>query len=207
MRALCRPINLLVVGILTLIACSPEPGTHLPRFYAEHFDGSCDGLPCGWTQLSGAPGAAHTTATLLPDLRGLALVGDGVLVDGPHGEASPHGYLGDALDVVLIARCDPGASLIVRVALTSTVPPDGSADAVAALLTARLTPPPIWTRRWDASGEVRETLVPDAPLPVSGVAAHVESLTIQKDGPGQCELDSLLIERRDYADLYGLGAC
>ena len=197
----------LFVGlVLTLIACSPEPAPYTPRLYSEDFDGTCAGLPCGWTEVSGAPGAAHTTATLLPGLRGLAVVGDGVVVDGPPGSASPLGY-GDYFDAVLLARCDPMASLTVRVALTSTDAPDGAADVAATLLEAHVLPPPAWGTSGTTSDETRQTFATVVPPRESGHSVRVESVTIQKEGPGQCEIDSLAIEQRAVDSLYATDGC
>ena len=73
---------LFVAAILALMACSPERVPQVPQLYVDDFEEICAGVPCGWTQVRGAPGAARTTETLLPGLRGIALAGDDVVVDG-----------------------------------------------------------------------------------------------------------------------------
>lgn len=194
-----------VAAVLALIACGPDAAPRVPSLYEENFDADCAGVPCGWTQVTGAPGAAHTTDTLLPGLRALALEGDGVVVDGPGDPAARIGA--SALDVVLLARCDATASLTIRVALTSGSTLDGSVDAAALLLEARLRPGPSWTTVGSASAEARQTLVPLITPSTTGTEVHVESVTIRKDGPGQCEIDSLRIEQPGFDDSFGFGTC
>jgi hypothetical protein len=193
--------------MFTLLACSPEPTSSMPRLYTADFDGACAGLPCGWTQVAGAPGAAHTTAILLPGMRGLALVGDGVLVDGPRGDIPPYGLLGDELDVVVFARCDSGSTLTVQVALSSTTPLDGSTDAAVTLLEASLLPPTAWSTAMTTTDETRQALTPIVTPRESGLPVRVQSVTVLKEGPGQCEIDSLVIEARSYGGLYGTDGC
>lgn len=201
-----------VAAILALIACSPEPTARTSDLYDEYFDGSCDGLPCGWTQVSGAPGAAHTTATLLPGLRGLALIGDGVIVDGPPGTTSTSGSflggLGGGLEAVLVARCDAAALLTVRVAVVSATTPDGStAHTGAGLFEARLVPAEGWGTSGSAGDETRQALLPIVTPPESAPVLRIESVLIQKNGPGQCEIDSLTIEQSTYGAIDGYYGC
>lgn len=203
-----KRLGLALVGaLLTLLACSPTPtssGTR--RVYGEPFDGTCHDLPCGWTQVTGPAGAAHTTSTLLPGLRGLALEGDGVLVDGPAAPSTTSSFVGGSLDLVLLARCDAGASLTVRVALTSTSLSDASSDTAASLLEAHVIP----AAEWDASGAatdgLRQTLTPVLGPRDSVVEVHVQSVTVRKEGPGACDLDALRIEHialDSFGDYYG----
>lgn len=189
-----------VAAVLALIACEPDAAPRIPSIYEEHFDATCGGLPCDWTQIAGAPGAAHTTSTLLPGLRGLALEGDGVVVDGPGDAGSPSAFLGSPLEVVLQARCDATASLTIRVALTSVGGRDGAVDEAATLLEARLRPEPTWGTGGGLSGEARQALVPIVIPGTGGSPVHIESVTIRKDGPGQCEIDSLAVEQPTFDD-------
>ncbi len=200
----------LVAALLTLLACSPTPTSYgTLRVYGEPFDATCHDLPCGWTQVTGPAGAAHTTSTLLPGLRGLALEGDGVLVDGPAAPSTTSSFVGGSLDLVLVARCDAGASLTVRVALTSTSLSDASSDTGASLVEAHVIP----AAEWDASGlatdGLRQTLTVVVGPRDSVVEVHVQSVTVRKDGPGACELDALSIERMaidSFGDYYA-GGC
>ena len=200
----------LVAALLTLLACSPTPTSYgTLRVYDEPFDATCRELPCGWTQVTGAAGAAHTTATLLPGLRGLALEGDGVLVDGPAAPSTTSSFVAGSLDLVLLARCDAGASLTVRVALTSTTLADASSDTGASLVEAHVIPAAEWGTSGTENDALRQTLEVVLGPRESGREVRVQSVTVRKEGPGECELDTLSIERVpiDYLGEPYAGGC
>ena len=201
---------LFVAAILALMACSPERVPQVPQLYVQDFEGICAGVPCGWTQVRGAPGAARTTETLLPGLRGIALVGEDVVVDGPDGgDARVDSSFGPSLVAVLVARCDATASLTVRVGLTSVVTPsDGGTDPFAELFEAQLRPESAWSTDGGTSGETRQTLVPLLGRDLGPATRRIVSVNVRKLGAGQCEIDSLAIEQTSgFSDGLFVGGC
>jgi len=200
---------LFVAAILGLLACSPERAPQVPQVYVQDFEEVCAGVPCGWTQVGGDPGAAHTTATLLPGLRGLALVGDDVVVDGPDGGDAPVDFsFGPTLTAVLMARCDATASLTIRVGVTSVTTSDGGADLGAQLFEAQLRPESTWSTDGGTSGETRQTLVPLLARDLGTSMRRIVSVNVRKLGAGQCEIDSLAIEQSSgFTDGLFVGGC
>ncbi len=206
-RAGARRVPLLVALIGALHACGPRDAEpRIASVYEENFSATCAGVPCGWTQRAGAPGAAHTTATLLPGLRGLALEGDGVLVDGPGAAAPLFGISPTALRVALTARCDADASLTVRVGLTGDGAADGGVDPGAALLEAQLRPPATWPTAPTASAEVTAPLVPGGSPDFRG-EARIVSVSLEKRGAGRCEIDALRIDPQVFDTPFFEGGC
>ena len=202
--------RIFVAAILTLLACEPDAPPSVPRLYDEEFDDACAGAPCGWTQVSGPAGAVHSTSTLLPGLRGLALEGDGIVVDGPGSSASTVRFEPVSLTAVVVARCDVGASLAVRVGRVSASASDAAPDVGAELLEAQLRPGPSWPTAGGSSGELRQPLVPiiTGTGSMSGFSQRIVSVSIRKDGPGQCEIDSLFVEQPGFGgEDFFTGAC
>ena len=198
----------LVLAIAALLACGPrddEVALAL-EIFTERFDAACDGVPCGYTQRSGPPGAARTTSTLLPGLRGLALEGDGVVVDGPGAEGPVFGASADRLEAVLFARCDAEASLTVRVGVTAAGPADASTPVAGVLLEAQLRPPATWVTTPSASAAERADLVPLGVVPFVS-ELRIVSVSIEKGGPGRCEIDELRVEPRGSGDVFFGGGC
>ena len=201
---------LFVAAILGLMACAPERTPQVPQLYVQDFEEICAGVPCGWTLVRGATGAARTTETLLPGLRGLALVGDDVVVDGPDGgDARVDFSFGPTpLTAVLMARCDASASLTIRVGVTSVTTPDGGPDPFAELYEAQLRPESTWSTDGGTSGETRQTLVPLIARDGGTATRRIVSVNIRKLGAGQCEIDSLTIEQSDsFSDGLFVGGC
>jgi hypothetical protein len=206
-RGASRRILALVTALGALHACGPVDEVALPlEVFTERFDAACDGIPCGYTQRSGPPGGARTTSTLLPGLRGLALAGDGVVVDGPAGEGPLFGASADQLDAVMFARCDAEASLTVRFGVTGTGDFDASTPVTGVLLEAQLRPPPTWVTTPSASAAERAELVPIGLVPFTS-ELRIVSVSIEKRGPGQCEIDELRIELRGFDGLDFEGGC
>jgi hypothetical protein len=206
-RGASRRVPALVAVIGALYACGPsgEPALAL-EVYTERFDASCDGVPCGYTQRSGPPGAARSTSTLLPGLRGLALEGDGVVVDGPGAEGPIFGASADQLDAVMFARCDAEASLTVRFGVTGGGALDGSTPVTGVLLEAQLRPPSTWVTTPSASAAERAPLVPIGSVPFAS-ELRIVSVSIEKRGPGRCEIDELRVEPRGFGGLAFGGGC
>jgi hypothetical protein len=206
-RGAARRVLALVAAIGALYACGPSDEAALAlEVFTERFDASCEGVPCGYTQRSGPPGAARSTSTLLPGLRGLALEGDGVVVDGPGAEGSIFGATADQLDAVMFARCDAEASLTVRFGVTGSGEFDASTPVAGVLLEAQLRPPPTWVTTPTASAAERAELVPIGAVPFTS-ELRIVSVSIEKRGPGQCEIDELRIEPRGFDGLVFEGGC
>jgi len=203
-----RRVVAVILAIGALLACEPREDESRPalEFFIERFDADCGGVPCGYTQRSGPPGAARTTSTLLPGLRGLALEGDGVVVDGPGAEGPIFGASADLLEAVLIARCDAEASLTVRVGVTAAGDFDASTTVAGVLLEAQLRPPATWVTTPSASAAERADLVPLGVVPFASELRFV-SVSIEKSGPGQCEIDELRVETRGAGDVFFGGGC
>jgi hypothetical protein len=168
-----------VIAIGCIAGCADHPHLFLFR---EDFESSCNGAPCGWTQIAGAAGSASYVETL-PSEHGVQLVGPGVAIarDVASAPASPTGEgvaIDDDLRAHIVARCDPGATLSLIVTLdagTRSIDVSGGA-----------TFPPTW----DGTRAIF-VLSPPQPTDVGVTFTRVRHVVIHKQGTGACEVDYL----------------
>lgn len=163
-----------------LLACAlsgcpaPEDET---VFFEEDFETTCEGTPCGWTQITGPDDAARYVETL-PGDHGLELVGDDVTVRGATDEAV--NVFSDQLAVRAVARCDAGALLDVRAAVEVR-------GGRTATFEASILPSSTWS-----SALPDETLRP-LDLPAPWELTRVLGVSVRKTGTGSCEIDYLAL--------------
>lgn len=173
--AMLRTAMLLASLGLALHASGCNPG-EVDYFYQEDFETTCEGAPCGWSQVRGPVGAA-TYGETLPGDHALVLSGEGVVVRGD-GQVG-HFTVLDTLVLSTVARCDAGSAL--RYELTFDLNTEGDIDVrsvdVFAPVDFRTATP---STRFTTSGAVG----------VVGVAG----ILIFKSGSGTCEIASISIE-------------
>ncbi len=158
--------------------CSGTPDADL--VYVDDFESRCEGLPCGWVQSGGEPGLANYIETV-PGDHGIELLGDGTWVRGPVEDMLPITMFADQIVARIIARCDTGSSIEIRVTI-------GQLSTIAPTVTfgAELVPEDVWTRPLPD-----ETLDPLGPTTSDWTVQRVLGVSLLKHGEGSCEIDYL----------------
>jgi len=183
-----------VALLLLSFACAPGPGAVRERLVTEEFETQCDdGLPCGWAQVTGEPGAARYVETIHPGEHGLALIGSGVNVRGPGGPTRPAIVSVGSLQASLVARCDPGAGLTIDLAVADAT--DAGAFFVDTF-EGRTTPGQTWEQR-TVVNLTSTTALSDGGFGGSFGGTRtirVLAVALSKTGAGQCEIASFRVD-------------
>jgi hypothetical protein len=186
----------LVLAILVALACDPPTPPPAP-FYEDEFDVECDGLPCGWEQVGGAPGDVVFERTIHSTVGGITLRGSMTTVRGPASQPSPVTFQMGTIEAQLAARCDVGNSLVVQV-VVEAVGRDGGPSGVLDVVEGRVTPAPDWTEPEAGNPSIltaRTALMPLSPF--GGAAefeARVVAVTLSKTGAGSCTIDRIALD-------------
>ncbi|MBX7194991.1 MAG: hypothetical protein K1X94_23255 [Sandaracinaceae bacterium] len=164
----------LALGALSVggAACGPFSSDYL---WSDDFEGPlCEGAPCGWTRLAGAPESARWSQSL-PGEHGLTLEGNGVIVSNDLGLTLALSTFDSSLALDLIARCDLDSSLTVEIGATEDVTgaPLGYSPTRLRVLTS-------WTE-----GRPNAAAFPSS----ASSLRSLDTLTIAKSGDGVCEVD------------------
>lgn len=165
-------IGALSIGALALAGCPRfDDGDY---FFLDDLEGPlCGGVPCGWTRVAGPEDGARW-AESLPGEHGLHLSGNGVVVRVSPAVDLPFSVSDSQLALDLIARCDPGSTLVIEVGATE----DFSGTLVGLEPTLNIL------SSWN---EPRPNPVQ---LGATGASlGSIDSITIAKSGDGQCEVD------------------
>jgi hypothetical protein len=186
----------LVLAILVALACDP-PTPPPPPFYEQTFSEVCDGVPCGWEQVSGTPGDVVFERTIHSNVGGITLRGNGTSVRGPAGDTGEITFTMGTVEALVAARCDVGSSILFQVIVEATGT-DGGMPGQVDVLEGRVTPAPDWTQPEAGNPALltaRTALVPGSPFN-SGtvVSARVVAITLTKTGGGSCTLDRIVLD-------------
>jgi hypothetical protein len=186
----------LVLAILIALACDPPAPPPAP-FYEQTFSEVCEGVPCGWEQISGTPGDVVFERTIHSSVGGITLRGNGTSVRGPAGERGPVTFRTGTLEALVAARCDVGNSLLFEVVVEASNQDGGTSDTVD-VLEGRVTPAPDWTRPEAGNPALltaRTALVPGSPFSSMGeISARVIAITVTKTGGGSCTIDRVVLD-------------
>jgi hypothetical protein len=180
--------------LAVVLVCCDDPRAAPSRLLDQGFEERCGDLPCGWDQIGGPAGAARWTTTWHPGEHAIALDGDGITVRGPGGEADDSTLTFGSLEARIAARCDTGASLILRVAVVDT---STTVAPRADTLEGRFSP------GGDYTTPVTTTLTASTALADGGftgppfggtVPIRITGMTITKQGPGTCEVAHVVVD-------------
>lgn len=146
--------------------------------WREDFETTCDGAPCGWTQVSG-PAGAVTWIETGPSEHGVEMTGDGLAIAiMPSGDEVVGSDPVSSLQGHVVARCDRGAQL----ALIVTVQNLAGGPAVSASGTAT------YPSTWDGTRTTFDLFADDT-TQQSAQFTDLLSVVLHKTGPGTCEID------------------
>ncbi len=159
---------------------------------SETFDTQCNNVPCGWNVVGGNDGDATSVSTIHEGERGIALSGTDILVANQN--VGPTSLFGSTdMSVTISARCDVGSFLVLGVKLFA---PNHTADAApVAIYDLSLHPLASWGSA--------QTLTMNPQLTGGADSGGMDTtVTIQKLGDGQCEIDDLT-----FIGGFGFGFC
>lgn len=184
--------RLVVLGAtLGALACGPlERTDDGGRTFFDDFEQTCDGAPCGWSTVAGSALGAQWVETFHPGDHALRFVEDGVTLRRDLDDVSR--LTSDFMTVRAAARCEEGATLVVRVAVENL---DGSAPAT---FEATLFPAEVFTL--DPSSTLLRVEDPRGDAGIDDGFARsrrIRAIGITKRGRGQCDVS--ILEFRDGA--------
>jgi len=168
---------------LVLVACGGAPDD-ATRVYHEGFESLCDEVPCSWEQGAGPDGGA-VWIEALPGEHAVSVQGPDTIVLGPRGFETPAPMELGTMELRVAARCDPGASIELRVWFV-VLPPDGTVPGEARTESARV--------RFDAAS-IWSGVPATVPFILEGAAEpffdatrRIERVALRVDGRGRCEV-------------------
>jgi hypothetical protein len=162
---------------LFLVALSGCGGHDWAGLWREEFETTCDGSPCGWTQVAGPAGAATWIETG-PSEHGVRLDGTAAIATTAPGDE----VIGsDSLRTMrghMVARCDAGAQLTLIVSvqdLAGGTPIDTAGSAT-------------FPSEWDGTRTTFDLFIDD-PVNTNAQYTDILNVVIHKEGRGACEID------------------
>jgi hypothetical protein len=165
----------LTLSLASVAGCTADASLPLWR---DGFETTCDGAPCGWTQVAGTAGAVTWIETV-PGEHGVHMAGDGVAISRDvTDENLPFQDSVDTLEGHFVARCDRGAHLTLLVSLQN-------ASGGMPIDTSGTAPIP---ETFDGS-RVTFGLFASDPALTSAQFSGVLGVVIHKEGPGACDVD------------------
>ena len=173
---------------LVLVACGGMPDDST-RLYHEGFESLCDDVPCGWEQGAGPDGGAVWIETL-PGEHAVSLQGPDTIVLGPRGFETPSPMALSTMELRVAARCDPGASIEVRVWFV-VVPPDDPVPGEALTASAGVSVGAAPT--WSGAPATLPFTLEGAAGPIFDATRRIERIALRVEGRGRCEVADLSV--------------
>ncbi|MEM9192600.1 MAG: hypothetical protein AAGF12_25720 [Myxococcota bacterium] len=187
----------IIAALVSAAACTQDVEPPARLLY-ETFDEPCDGLPCGYSQTMGPPGAALYGPGFHPGDGALTLRGNSTAVTGPGGESLQSGIDGlslGTLEARVFGRCDSGDSIrlsaVIRHTSTSGVETEDIFDGRAILASDWTTDEPIPI----SASSVLDPMSPFSQFSIDPL--QVDRVLLEKTGSGECSISTLIIGRRD----------
>ncbi len=196
MKETNRLPRLAMLLITVMIACN-EPRAADSFLWEETFEEVCDGLPCDWVRVGGAPeDVRYVTTSFHPGEHGIALSGDGS-VRGPGGESMPATFAIGTLEARVVGRCDAGAGVDIEVGLEMAAGLDGG-GGFDNTTPATVFLPDSWAEASTSIPITSASAFVDggvgAPMMFGTTDLRITSVLLTMNGPGTCEIAEIIID-------------